>query len=102
MDRIPSELLRARREWLGLSHEALGQALGSVRADTISAWERGKDPIPFRIDAELRILEGQADAEVARLTERGGQAAVTAPWQTSAWQRRITLRATRRRDGLPA
>ncbi len=64
--RITPEELRARREFLGLTGEALADALG-VRHDTVRAWESGKDPVPHRVPAEVAAIEEDTRQVVARV-----------------------------------
>lgn len=62
--RMSGAELRARREYLGLTGEALARLLG-VNPRTERSWEQGRDPAPHRLRAELVGLEVETDAAVA-------------------------------------
>ena len=67
-DRLDGAHLRAVRERLGFTAEALSAVLG-VRTDTIRKWEAGREPIPVRVRAEVEQIETVTDEVYARLVE---------------------------------
>ena len=68
LDTLTSHELTARREALGLSQEAMGEALG-VKQATISNWEGGKRGIPEGIGDDLAELEDLQDSLVDQIVE---------------------------------
>lgn len=48
--------LQTVREYLGLTGDALAGILG-VQPRTLRAWERGRDPIPYRLREEVEAVE---------------------------------------------
>ena len=50
--RLTGPQLQSIRQTLGFRVDRLAQELG-VRPDTVSKWERGKDPIPYGLRTEL-------------------------------------------------
>lgn len=62
--RMSGAELRARREYLGLTGEALARLLG-VNSRTERSWEQGRDPAPLRLRAEISEIEAETDAAVA-------------------------------------
>lgn len=106
-DRMEPGELRARREYLGLTQDALGVALGrdgsSVRADTIRRWESGREPIPYGVRGEIAAIEARTQTFVDDLRERPGEQVFhatddevrfgTLDWATARWWRHAVIRA---------
>lgn len=103
MGRMEPAELRARREHLGLTGEALAVAL-SVRTDTLRRWESGRDPIPYAVPDEIAALERHTDDIVAILTEHEDEQQWLATddearfagrrdWCTARWWRHCMIRA---------
>ena len=98
----PAEL-HARREYLGLTQEALGVALGGVRGDTIRRWESGRDPIPYAVPDEVARVEAKTQAFVDDLRARPYEQVFygtddevrfgTLDWCTARWWRHCIIRA---------
>lgn len=55
--------LRARRERLGLTLDLLADRLG-VREGTLRHWEKGRDPVPYRVPHEIADLEAETAVHV--------------------------------------
>lgn len=107
--------LQARREFLGLTIEALAGLL-DVNPRTIRSWEAGRDPIPRRVPGEIAVIEAITTAAVGDLIAAladADQPAVTvwrsdAAWRSSdhvesgrfpaRWWRHVAARA---RAGVP-
>lgn len=72
-DRMTGGELQTVREYLGLGRPDLGALLASpttgrpVAEDTLRKWEVGKDPIPYRIRAEVEQIEADTAAAVDEL-----------------------------------
>ena len=66
--RMASGELRGRREYLGMSQAALGAVL-SVKEDTVRNWERGKDPVPYRIPGEIAALGAHTRLRVEEVAD---------------------------------
>lgn len=120
-ERMDGLELKARREYLGLTLDAAALMLG-VRQDTLRRWESGRDPIPYRVPAELhtaerftqRIVEdiittlaGSPDPIVhvystdeAVLAGVPGRWDVECPWITARWWRHVATRAAPQVPGL--
>lgn len=64
--RITGAEFAAHRSRLGLTMAELGERL-SVRADTIKRWESGREPVPYRVPAELAELHRQHAALAQRM-----------------------------------
>jgi transcriptional regulator with XRE-family HTH domain len=64
----PAELL-VKREWLGLTGEALCQIIG-VQERTIRRWEAGQSPIPHGAAADIERLEAATDLLVEQYVNR--------------------------------
>lgn len=65
-ERMDPQELRTIREYLGLTADALAGIL-SVRPDTVHKWERGKDPIPLRVNEEVADIERLTAEAVGQL-----------------------------------
>lgn len=106
-ERMDPAELRARREYLGLTQEELGVALGrdgsSVRRDTIKHWESGRDPIPYAVPGEVAALEARTTGFVNDLRARPEEQVFydtddevrfgTLDWCTARWWRHCIIRA---------
>ncbi len=57
-----AELLAARRV-LGIRQDTLAERVG-VRRDTVTKWETGKMPIPYRVPEELRTVAAERIVEI--------------------------------------
>ena len=76
--RITGPEFAVHRSRLGLTMAEMGKRL-SVRQDTIKRWERGREPVPYRVPDELAELHRQqtelaqqmADAEGVVFLRRG-------------------------------
>lgn len=64
----PAEL-RAAREYLGLTGDAMAKKL-VVNPRTLRSWEQGRDPIPGRIRPQIAELKAVTDAAVAKLVAK--------------------------------
>ncbi len=67
-ERMDPATLRTYREALGLTQAGLGERMprpggGHVTAETVRWWERGKDPIPYGVPAELAVIAADRAAE---------------------------------------
>lgn len=107
----PSEL-RARREYLGLTQEALSLALGrhgsAVRADTVRRWESGREPVPYGVPAEVEQIEVRTQRFVDDLRARPAEQVFydsdtevrlrTLGWCTARWWRHCIIRSRGRED----
>lgn len=101
---MPGVELQTRREYLGLTIEALAHLL-EVNPRTIRSWESGRDPIPLRVPEEVARIEADTDAAVARAAADGDTVVVRseAAWRASGhpdaarfparWQRHVAARA---------
>lgn len=67
-ERLSGAEFRATRELLGLTLEAIASIL-DVRTDTIQRWERGREPIPYRVRDELAQASAGTDTAVATLVD---------------------------------
>lgn len=114
--RIGAVELQAIREWLGLSVEALAEAL-EVAPRTVRTWETGKFPIPPGVRAEVRGLEAatddavralvaglvQMDAPTVTVYRTDGELYAVRPGgahETARWWRHVVARAAREVPGL--
>ncbi len=93
--RMAGAELQARRERLGLTLERLADTLGCTEG-TVRHWEKGRDPIPYRVPGEVAELEGVTDEAqlhvVAGLREVAymeASAELVARVVTDHWQDRI-------------
>lgn len=66
--RITGPEFAAHRSRLGLTMAELGRRLG-VRHDTIKRWESEREPVPYRVPAELAELHRQQDALARRMVD---------------------------------
>lgn len=57
------------RESLGLTDNALAGIL-KVNPRTISSWQKGRDPIPYRVPSELEKLQAETEQAVEELVEK--------------------------------
>ena len=57
------------RESLGLTDNALAGIL-KVNPRTISSWQKGRDPIPYRVPSELGKLQAETEQAVEELVEK--------------------------------
>lgn len=57
------------RESLGLTDNALAGIL-KVNPRTISSWQKGRDPIPYRVPSELEKLQSETEQAVEELVEK--------------------------------
>lgn len=57
------------RESLGLTDDALAGIL-KVNPRTISSWQKGRDPIPYRVPSELEKLQAETEQAVEELVEK--------------------------------
>lgn len=69
MDRMPGGELQTIRDGLGLTQEDLATLLG-VRDETVRFWERGKDPIPYRVPDEIAKIEAYTADVVTHVIEQ--------------------------------
>ncbi len=70
--RMSPAALRAQREYLGLTGDAMAARLG-VRPDTVRGWESGKDPIPYGVPDEVRAVAAETAGHVEDLVQIVGQ-----------------------------
>lgn len=99
--RMDPDELRARREYLGLTQDALSAALGGVRADTIRRWESGREPIPYGVPGEIAWIEARTQTFVDDLRARPDELvwlddearSGTLDWATARWWRHCIIRA---------
>ena len=103
---VPAEL-RARREYLGLTQDALGVALARdgapVRGDTIRRWESGREPIPYRVPDQIEAVERRTDAFIEALRDNTDEQVfydtdvearfISIDWATARWWRHCIIRA---------
>lgn len=68
-ERLEGAALRSIRHVLGMSGADLADAL-DVRADTLRRWESGREPVPYRIPAELIPVTEQRLSEITDLLTR--------------------------------
>ena len=57
------------RESLGLTDDALAGIL-KVNPRTIRSWQKGRDPIPYRVPSELEKLQAETEQAVEELVEK--------------------------------
>lgn len=57
------------RESLGLTDDALAGIL-KVNPRTIRSWQKGRDPIPYRVPSELEKLQSETEQAVEELVEK--------------------------------
>ena len=69
--RITGPEFAAHRSRLGLTMAELGERLG-VRADTIKRWESEREPVPYRVPAELAELHQKQDALAQQMAGADG------------------------------
>jgi DNA-binding XRE family transcriptional regulator len=116
MKRMSPLELTARREYLGLSQDALARLL-DVRRDTIGKWESGTQETPYRIREEIEQLEGETTSAVTELilSARASQIATLPLYRhdaelhaahpehghvTARWWRMVAVRVVREVPGL--
>lgn len=75
----------------------MGERLGGVRRDTISHWESGRDPIPYRVPDELAELLAEHDQLVQRLVESDGPVVIE---RGDGWSLGAAARALEERPEL--
>lgn len=68
-ERMSGAELQMMREYLGLTGNDLSQML-RVRADTVRAWETGRDPVPFRTRDEITAIANTTRATVDELVNQ--------------------------------
>lgn len=114
-DRLTPAELQTAREHMGLTTAHLAAML-DVRDDTVRRWERGREPIPYRVRDELARITAATDRAVVELADavRDERDPVVIVYRTDAemhaarpdaahlparWWRHVVARAT---HGHPA